>query len=103
MNKEKLESLAKEYNATMAHAEEVLNEYLDVAIEQTIVKVLSELSDIDRIIIIHWAIKKMLTAASPNSIMGVLVSAVKENIKKKIEEEDQIIRYIRFLTEIYGK
>lgn len=37
-NNTKLELLAREYNATMEHAEKVLNEYVDTLIEQTLIE-----------------------------------------------------------------
>jgi F0F1-type ATP synthase membrane subunit b/b' len=37
-NNTKLELLAREYNATMEHAEKVLNEYVDTLIVQTLLE-----------------------------------------------------------------
>lgn len=37
-NNKKLELLAKEYEATMEHAEKVLNEYVDTLIEQILLE-----------------------------------------------------------------
>ena len=37
-NNKKLELLTKEYNATMEHAEKVLNEYVDTLIEQILLE-----------------------------------------------------------------
>jgi F0F1-type ATP synthase membrane subunit b/b' len=37
-NNTKLELLAREYNATMEHAEKVLNEYVDTLIDQTLLE-----------------------------------------------------------------
>lgn len=37
-NNKKLELLAREYNATMEHAEKVLNEYVDILIEQVLLE-----------------------------------------------------------------
>lgn len=37
-NNTKLELLAREYNATMEHAEKVLNEYVDTLIEQALLE-----------------------------------------------------------------
>ena len=37
-NNKKLELLAREYNATMEHAEKVLNEYVDTLIEQILLE-----------------------------------------------------------------
>lgn len=37
-NNKKLELLAREYNATMEHAEKVLNEYVNILIEQVLLE-----------------------------------------------------------------
>lgn len=47
-NNTKLELLAREYNATMEHAEKVLNEYVDTLIDQTLLeanKIVEELEN----------------------------------------------------------
>jgi F0F1-type ATP synthase membrane subunit b/b' len=54
-NNTKLELLAREYNATMEHAEKVLNEYVDTLIEQALLeanKIVEELENkIEQIIL----------------------------------------------------
>lgn len=48
----KLELLAKEYNATMAHAEEVLNEYIATAIEETVMDAIDKLDDNQKMLLL---------------------------------------------------
>jgi hypothetical protein len=48
----KLELLAKEYNATMAHAEEVLNEYIATAIEEAVMNAIDKLDDNQKMLLL---------------------------------------------------
>jgi F0F1-type ATP synthase membrane subunit b/b' len=48
----KLELLAKEYNATMAHAEEVLSEYIATAIEEAVMNAIDKLDDNQKMLLL---------------------------------------------------
>lgn len=51
-NKEKLQALANEFAATMKHAQEVYDAYMEVAIEQAIVEAFNEMSDSQKAILL---------------------------------------------------
>ena len=69
-NNQKLTSLANELKATMNHAEEIFNEYMEVAIEQAIDEAINELSDVDKMIL----------------LLGLLTGAVEDKIVFDLEE-----------------
>jgi SNF2 family DNA or RNA helicase len=46
-NNTKLELLAREYNATMEHAEKVLNEFVDILIEQTLLEAYEMVAELE--------------------------------------------------------
>ena len=50
--KVKLELLAREYNATMAHAEEVLNEYIATAVEEAVMNAIEKLDDNQKMLLL---------------------------------------------------
>lgn len=51
-NKLKLQSLENELSATLKHAEDVINEYMETAIEQAVDEVLSEMNDLEKTILL---------------------------------------------------
>lgn len=69
-NNLKLTALANEIKATMNHAEEVFNEYMEVAIEQAIEEAINDLSDADKIIL----------------LLGLMTGAVEDKIIFDLEE-----------------
>ena len=69
-NNQKLTALANEFKATMNHAEEIFNEYMDVAIEQAVAEAFDELSDVDKMIL----------------LLGLLTGAVEDKIVFDLEE-----------------
>lgn len=69
-NNQKLTSLANEFKATMNHAEEIFNEYMDAAIEQAVMEAFNELSDVDKMIL----------------LLGLLTGAVEDKIVFDLEE-----------------
>jgi F0F1-type ATP synthase gamma subunit len=69
-NNQKLTSLANEFKATMNHAEEIFNMYMDAAIEQAVMEAFNELSDVDKMIL----------------LLGLLTGAVEDKIVFDLEE-----------------
>ena len=69
-NNLKLIALANEFKATMNHAEEVFNEYMEVAIEQAIEEAINDLSDADKIIL----------------LLGLMTGAVEDKIVFDLEK-----------------
>lgn len=67
---QKLTALANELKATMNHAEEIFNEYMEVAIDQAIEEAINELSDADKVIL----------------LLGLLTGAVEDKIVFDLEE-----------------
>lgn len=51
-NKLRLQSLANEYNATIAHADSILHEYIKTVIEQAFLDAFNELDDSEKLAII---------------------------------------------------
>ena len=69
-NNLRLTSLANELKATMNHAENIFNEYMEVAIEQAVAEAFDELSDVDKMIL----------------LLGLLTGAVEDKIVFDLEE-----------------
>ena len=69
-NNLKLTALANEFKATMNHAEEVFNEYMEAAIDQAIEDAINELSDVDKMIL----------------LLGLMTGAVEDKIAFDLEE-----------------
>jgi hypothetical protein len=69
-NNQKLTSLANEFKATMNHAEEIFNMYMDAAIEQAVMEAFNELSDVDKVIL----------------LLGLMTGAVEDKIIFDLEE-----------------
>ena len=69
-NNLKLTALANEFKAAMNHAEEVFNEYMEVAFEQAIDEAINELSDVDKMIL----------------LLGLLTGAVEDKIVFDLEK-----------------
>lgn len=86
-NNLKLTALANEIKATMNHAEEVFNEYMEVAIEQTIEEAINDLSDADKIILLLG----LMTGAVEDKIVFDLeeLLADEDAAKEDVEEESQ--------------
>lgn len=69
-NNQKLTALANEFNATMNHAEEIFEQYIEAAIEQAVADVFDELSDVDKMIL----------------ALGLMTGAVEDKIIFDLEE-----------------
>ena len=69
-NNLKLTALANEFKATMNHAEDIFNEYMEAAIEQAIEDAINELSEVDKMIL----------------LLGLMTGAVEDKIIFDLEE-----------------
>lgn len=69
-NNLKLTALANEFKATMNHAEEVFNEYMEVAIDQAVEEAINELSEVEKVIL----------------LLGLMTGAVEDKIVFDLEE-----------------
>ena len=72
-NNQKLTALANEFKATMNHAEEIFEQYLEAAIEQAVMEVFNELSDADKVIL----------------LLGLMTEAVEDAEKEDAEKESE--------------
>ena len=86
-NNLKLTALANEFKATMNHAEEVFNEYMEVAIEQAIEEAINQLSDVDKMILLLG----LMTGAVEDKIVFDLEKLLSDEdvAKKDVKEESQ--------------
>lgn len=87
-NNLKLTALANEFKAAMNHAEEVFNEYMEVAFEQAIAEAINELSDADKMILLLG----LMTGAVEDKIVFDLEELLAGNAaaKEDVEEESQV-------------
>ena len=69
-NNQELTALANEFKATMNHAEEIFNRYMEVAIDQAMEEAINELSDVDKVIL----------------LLGLMTGAVEDNIIFDLEK-----------------
>ena len=79
-NNQELTALANEFKATMNHAEEIFNRYMEVAIDQAMEEAINELSEVDKMIL----------------LLGLMTGAVEDNIvfdlEKLLAGEDKVER-----------
>ncbi len=73
-NNTKLELLAREYNATMEHAEKVLNEYVDTLIDQTLLEANKIVEELE------------------NKIEQIILEEIEEQNRAKQVEKDKMLR-----------
>lgn len=87
-NNLKLTALANEFKATMKHAEEVFNEYMEAAFEQAVSEAFDELSDADKVILLLG----LMTGAVEDKIVLDLEELLAGDAaaKEDIEEESQV-------------
>lgn len=78
-NNQELTALANEFKATMNHAEEIFNRYMDVAIDQAIEEAINELSEADKMILLLG----LLTGAVEDKIVFDLETMLSDEDKKK--------------------
>lgn len=92
-NNLKLTALANEFKATMNHAEEVFNEYMEVAIDQAIEEAINELSEVDKMILLLG----LMTGAVEDKIVFDLEELLSDENK---EEHHAIYKSDKFINEI---
>ena len=80
---QKLTSLANEYEATMNHADEIMNEFVATAFEQAIMEAFNELSPVEQMALIV----ALLCEKVEDNIAEEL-TAVVEAIEKAAQEEE---------------
>ena len=75
-NNQELTALANEFKATMNHAEEIFERYMEAAIEQAVMEALDKMSDADKMIL----------------VLGLMTGAVEDKIifdlEKLLSDED---------------
>lgn len=82
-NSKRLEELAREYNATVEHANDVLNEFVETAIEQAMIEAFNELSPAEQMALIVG----LLCEQVEDNIVDELAALV-EAIEKAAQEEE---------------
>ena len=101
-NNLKLTALANEFKATMNHAEEVFNEYMEVAMEQAMEEAINELSDADKMILLLG----LMTGAVEDKIVFDLEKllagddAAKEEVEEESESQDAYWASEDFIKEL---
>ena len=89
----KLTALANEFKATMNHAEEVFNEYMEVAMEQAMEEAINELSEVDKMILLLG----LMTGAVEDKIIFDLEKLLADENE---EEQCPIYKSDKFINEI---
>ena len=86
-NNLKLTALANEFKATMKHADEVFNEYMEVAMEQVVEEAINDLSEVDKMILLLG----LMTGAVEDKIVFDLEKLLSGEgaAKEDVEEESQ--------------
>lgn len=98
-NNMRLTSLANELKATLNHAENIFNEYMEVAIEQAVAEAFDELSDVDKMILLLG----LLTGAVEDKIVFDLeeLLAGDDAAKEDVEEESAQWESDEFVKELF--
>jgi hypothetical protein len=99
---EKLESLAKELEATVNHAVEVMEEYVATAIEQEVMNAIDKLSQGGKEMLLVFAMLDELTQSQPeqqepekDDIWALLFKEAMEQMERDQLKEKQIQEEIR--------
>ena len=97
-NNQELTALANEFKATMNHAEEIFNRYMEVAIEQAIDEAINQLSDADKMILLLG----LLTGAVEDKIVFDLEKLLSgdDAAKEDVEDESQDWESDEFVKEL---
>lgn len=105
-NNLKLTALANEFKATMNHAEEVFNEYMEVAMEQAMEEAINELSEVDKMILLLG----LMTGAVEDKIVFDLEKllagedAAKEDVKENPQDSYWASEiFVKELIRLYEK
>ena len=87
---QKLTSLAKEYEATMNHADEVLNEFVATAFEQAMVEAFNELTPDEQMALIIGLLCEQVEdriAEELTAVVEAIETAAQEEEMRRYEEE----------------
>lgn len=102
MYKNKIESLVKEYNATVEHANAVYEEYVKFVVLQTVTDMFENLDNFGKVLFIKATVDgtlPALMASITDAILGV------NNNNDESDEDDevdqQLLGYIKLLKEIF--
>ena len=102
-NDVKLANLANEFAATMEHAEEVLNEYVETAIKQSILEAFNELTEEEQLVLILGLLtgSKETQSAIIESMMNAVVNGVANGLGEEEEDdEEEIIDELELLEKL---
>ena len=103
----KLESLGKEFEATMNHAVEVMNEIVATTIEQELLRAIDNLSDKDKVLLMILVELEDLTNQKEQTTNDEVENAFLrelERVRKQMEEEQMLQKRIKedVLKYIFG-
>lgn len=87
---QKLTSLANEFEATMNHADEVMNEFVATAFEQAMVEAFNELSPAEQMALIVGLLCKQVEdniAEELTAVVEAIEKAAQEDEMRRYEEE----------------
>jgi hypothetical protein len=84
---QKLTSLANEFEATMNHADKIMNEFVATAFEQAIMEAFNELSPVEQMALIVGLLCEQVEANIAEELTAV-VEAI-----EKAEQEEEMRRY----------
>ena len=100
----KLESLAKEFEATMNHASEVMDEIVATAIEQAVMEAIDELDDFQKILLLLDILEEEMANKQPepepeDDLVELFIAMnkaleEKESKKKVVSFEYELLREI---------
>lgn len=102
-NKLKLQSLENELSATLKHAEDVINEYMETAIEQAVNEVLSEINDLEKTVLLLDILEELQSSESNTEsdliydFISMYVDALNNNIDEE-PERDLMEEFERLLS-----
>ena len=102
MYKNKIESLEKEYNATVDHANAVYEEYVKFVVLQTAIDMFENLDNFGKVLFIKATVDGTLPALMA-SITDAILGVNNNNDESDDEEVDvdkQLLGYIKLLKEI---
>ena len=110
MNNKKLELLAKEFEATMNHASEVMDEIVATAVEQALMEAIDNLSDIEKIELLLDIISEEEQEEQEDDLVELFTSInkelkEKENKKKVVnfEVNEYICELMQKFDDLFGK
>jgi hypothetical protein len=93
MYKNKIESLEKEYNATVDHANAVYEEYVKFVVLQTAIDMFENLDDFGKVLFIKATVDgtlPALMASITDAILGINNDNNNDESDEKSDEEDEV-------------